>query len=225
MPGITISSAYGAGGGVVAPRVAERLGYAMLDRAISARVAGELQVSLEEAEEGERKLSFADRFFRNLAPLADTISGGAAIAAADGAAADEFRAEADKIMCQSLTDGAVILGRGGAAALHDRTDVLRVRLYGSPEERVRAAEKFGEGGVSPGVARKNLEEVDAARAKYVQHLYGRDIDDPTLYHLQLNTPLLELDQCVAMIVGAYRAFAADGSGAAGDAPVYGPDTD
>lgn len=225
MPGITISSAYGAGGGVVAPRVAERLGYKMLDRAISARVAGELQVSLEEAQEGERKLSFADRFFRNLAPLADTISGGSAIAAADGAAAEEFRAEANKIMCESLTDGAVILGRGGAAALQDRSDVLRIRLYGSPEERVRAAEKFGEGKVTPEQAEKNLTEVDAARAKYVQHLYGRDIDDPTLYHLQLNTPLLELDQCVTMIVDAYRAFATDGSGSTGEAPTYSPDAD
>lgn len=224
MPGITISSAYGAGGGVVAPRVAERLGYQMLDRAISARVAGELQISLEEAEEGERKLSFADRFFRNLAPLADTISGGAAIAATDGAAAEEFRTEANKIMCESLTEGAVILGRGGAAALHDRTDVLRIRLYGSPEERIRAAEKFGEGKVTPQAARKNLVEVDSARAKYVQHLYGRDIDDPTLYHLQFNTPLLELDQCVTMIVDAYRAFTAGGSGAAAG-PVYSPGAD
>lgn len=224
MPGITISSAYGAGGGVVAPRVAERLGYQMLDRAISARVAGELQISLEEAQEGERKLSFADRFFRNLAPLADTISGGSAIAAADGAAAEEFRAEANKIMCESLDDGAVILGRGGAVALQDRTDVLRIRLYGSPEERIKAAEKFGEGRVSPEAAAKSLQEVDTARAKYVQHLYGRDIDDPTLYHLQLNTPLLELDQCVTMIVDAYRAFAS-GGGESGEAPVYSPDAD
>lgn len=223
MPGITISSAYGAGGGVVAPRVAERLGYAMLDRAISARVAGELQISLEEAQEGERKLSFADRFFRSLAPLADTISGGAAMAAADGAAAEEFRTEANKIMCESLTDGAVILGRGGAAALQDRTDVLRIRLYGSPAERISAAEKFGVVGAE--AAADNLPKVDAARAKYVQHLYGRDIDDPTLYHLQLNTPQLELDQCVTMIVAAYRAFAADGVGSAGAAPVYSPDAD
>src|SRR5579875_1569738 len=143
MPGITISSAYGAGGGVVAPRVAERLGFAMLDRAISAQVAEDLRVSLEEAEEGERKLSFADRFFRNLAPLADTITGGAAIAAADGAAAQEFRADANRIMCEALEDGAVILGRGGAAAMQNRTDVFRVRLYGAREERLKAAVKFG----------------------------------------------------------------------------------
>lgn len=206
MPGITISSAYGAGGGLVAPRVAERLGFAVLDRAISSRVAHDLKCSLEEAEEGERKLGFADRFFRNLAPLADTITGGAAIAVADGAAAEEFRAEADRIMSEALDKGAVILGRGGAAAQQDRTDVLRIRLYGTAEERIKAAEKFGE--ISADTAEHNLHEVDAARAKYVQHLYGRDIDDPTLYHLQLNTPLLELDQCVTMVVYVYRAFSA-----------------
>jgi cytidylate kinase len=204
MPGITISSAYGAGGGVVAPRVAERLGFAMLDRAISARVAEDLRVSLEEAEEGERKLSFADRFFRNLAPLADTITGGAAIAAADGASAEEFRADANRIMCEALEDGAVILGRGGAAAMQNRTDVFRVRLYGSREERLKAAVKFGDVGAE--AAEENLPKVDAARAKYVQQLYGRDIDDPALYHLQLNTPLLEVDQCVNIIVAAYAAF-------------------
>lgn len=204
MPGITISSAYGAGGGLVAPRVAERLGFAMLDRAISTRVAHDLECSLEEAEEGERKLSFADRFFRNLAPLADTISGGAAIAAADGAAAQEFRSKADRIMHEALDKGAVILGRGGASAMQERHDVLRVRLYGTAEERIKAAGKFGE--ISSDTAEKNLHQVDAARAKYVQHLYGRDIDDPSLYHLQFNTPLLELDQCVNMVVDAYRAF-------------------
>lgn len=204
MPGITVSSAYGAGGGVVAPRVAERLGFAMLDRAISAQVAEDLRVSLEEAEEGERKLSFADRFFRNLAPLADTITGGAAIAAADGAAAQEFRADANRIMCEALEDGAVILGRGGAAAMQNRTDVFRVRLYGARAERLKAAVKFG--AVGADAAEENLPKVDAARAKYVQQLYGRDIDDPALYHLQLNTPLLEVDQCVDIIVSAYVAF-------------------
>lgn len=213
MPGITISSAYGAGGGVVAPRVAERLGFAMLDRAISAQIAQDLQVSLDEAQEGERKLSFADRFFRNLAPLADTIAGGAAIAAADGAAAQEFRADANRIMCEALEDGAVILGRGGAAALQNRADVLRIRLYGAPEERIQAAVKFGVVGAE--AAAENLPKVDAARAKYVQHLYGRDIDDPALYHLQLNTPRLELDQCVEMILAAYQAFSG-GHGAAQD---------
>ena len=38
MPGVTISAGRGAGGSVVAPHVARRLGLPLLDRAISSRV-------------------------------------------------------------------------------------------------------------------------------------------------------------------------------------------
>ncbi|WP_265444818.1 AAA family ATPase [Flexivirga meconopsidis] len=206
MPGITISSAYGAGGSVVAPKVAERLGVAMLDRAISARVADDLQVSLDEAQHGERKQSFADRFFCALAPLADTVAGDAEIARSDQAGATEFRTDANKIMSDALDKGAVILGRGGAAAFQDRDDVLHIRFYGTPEQRLDAAMRFS--GVSEDEARGHMERTDAARAKYVHHLYGRDINDPSLYHLQFNTPLLEQGQCIEMIVDAYQAFLA-----------------
>ena len=43
MPGVTISAGYGAGGSVVAPHVARLLGLPLLDRAISSRVAAQLQ--------------------------------------------------------------------------------------------------------------------------------------------------------------------------------------
>ena len=46
MPGVTISAGYGAGGSVVAPEVAKRLGLPVLDRAISSRVAALLQVTV-----------------------------------------------------------------------------------------------------------------------------------------------------------------------------------
>jgi hypothetical protein len=47
MPGVTISAGYGAGGSVVAPEVAGRLGLPLLDRAISSRIAAQLHVSVQ----------------------------------------------------------------------------------------------------------------------------------------------------------------------------------
>lgn len=47
-PVVTISAAYGAGGGFVGPRVAERLGVTFLDRAIPASVAADLAEAPEE---------------------------------------------------------------------------------------------------------------------------------------------------------------------------------
>ncbi|TWE07903.1 AAA family ATPase [Rudaeicoccus suwonensis] len=203
MPGITISSAYGAGGEQVAPLVAEQLGFQLLDRAISAKIAADLDVSVNEAEEGERKRTFADRFFAALAPMADTVVGNQDFAISDPT---EFRREAEKIMNEALTDGAVILGRAGASALHDNKEIFKIRLYGDPDERVACAVRYM--GVDEETARRQMPAVDRARAKYTHHLYGRDIDDPRLYDLQVNTPALELNECADMIVAAYRAIVA-----------------
>src|SRR5690349_21256314 len=46
---VTISATYGAGGSVVGPAVAERLGVPFVDRAIPTAVAGRLAISLDEA--------------------------------------------------------------------------------------------------------------------------------------------------------------------------------
>ena len=43
--------------------------------------------------------------------------------------AEMFREQAEKIIRQVLPDGAVVLGRAGAAALRDEPDVLRADLW------------------------------------------------------------------------------------------------
>lgn len=206
MPGITISSEYGAGGEQVAPAVAERLGFTFLDRAISSQVAQELNLSPDEVVEGERKRGFGERFFRSFAPIADLISADPAVAS-DGP--DDFQVMTERIMRAALQDGAVIFGRAGAAAMHDEPQVLRVRLYGSLEERVESAQRHF--AVDESTARADVERVDHARAKYMHHLYGRDINDRSLYHLMINTPDLQLEECVQIIVAAYRALLAASS--------------
>lgn len=204
MPGITISSEYGAGGEQIAPVVADRLGFTFLDRAISSQVAQELHVTPEEATEGERKRSWGERFSRSFAPIADLVSADPAVAS-DGP--DDFRVRTEKIMRDALAGGAVVFGRAGAAAMHDEPQVLRVRLYGELERRVGTVNRYF--GVDDPTARADIDRVDHARAKYMHHLYGRDIDDRSLYHLMINTPDLELAECVQIIVSAYQALPAD----------------
>jgi cytidylate kinase len=211
MPGVTISSGFGAGGSVVAPAVAKQLGFPMLDRAISSRVAAQLRVSLQEAEEGVPERSLMDRFFGLLAPLA----GGALGAGTDAAPPNaeplpddtaEFRAHAEAIMHTALTSGAVILGRAGAAAFRHEPKVLRVRLFGPEEARIAQAGRIEH--VDEPTARRLLPEVDAARAHYVRRLYGTDVDDPALYHLQLDSTALSLELCADLVAAAYLQFVA-----------------
>ncbi len=209
MPGVTISAGYGAGGSVVAPGVATVLGLPLLDRAISSTIAAQLHVSIEEAEGGQMRRSLRDRFLSVLTPLAGGVLGAGTDAAPPDAepAPDDaapFREKAEGIMRAALSTGAVILGRAGAAAFHDEPDILRVRLFGPVEARIDQGTRLE--GVNRETAVARLPEVDRARAQYVRRLYAADIDEPSFFHLQLDSTALPLDACVDLIAAAYLAL-------------------
>jgi len=217
MPGVTISAGYGAGGSVVAPAVARLLELPLLDRAISARVAAQLHVSVQEAEGGAVRRSLTERFFSALAPLtADVLAVGTDGAPGDlGEPLDEagqFRAQAEAIMRAALASGAVILGRAGAAAFRDEPGVLRVRLFGPAAARIAQAVRFGD--VDAATARQRLAEVDRARAQYVRRLYRADINDPELFNLHIDSTVLPLKACAQLIAAAYRALPKSGRASA-----------
>jgi cytidylate kinase len=210
MPGVTISAGYGAGGSMIAPEVARQLGLPLLDRAISSRVAAQLQVSVPEAEGAVIKRSGAGRFLAVLAPLAGGVLGAGtdcappeAFPPPDDAAL--FREQAEAIMRKALVTGAVILGRAGGAAFRDEAGVLRVRLFGPEEARIAQAARIED--VDADTARQRLPDVDRARAQYVQRLYGTDIDDPDLYHLQIDSTVVPIDACAGLIAATYRRYA------------------
>ena len=213
MPGVTISAGYGAGGSIVAPHVARLLELPLLDRAISARVAAQLHVSVQEAEGGAVRRSLTERFFSALAPLAaDVLAVGTDAAPRDLPEpfdeAAQFRAQAEGIMRAAVASGAVILGRAGAAAFRDEPGVLRVRLFGSADARIAQAVRFGD--VDAATARQRLAEVDRARAQYVRRLYRADINDPELFHLHIDSTVLPLKSCAQLIATAYRSLPRSG---------------
>jgi cytidylate kinase len=205
---VTISAGYGAGGSIVAPALAERLGFRLLDRAISSRIAAQLHVSVEEATCGAMNRSLVERFVGVLAPMAGGVIGlgedasqSAPLPLDDSA---EFRRLADAIMIDALRHGAVILGRAGAVALRERPDVLRVRLFGPEDARIEQGAELE--GIDRETAAKHLLEVDGARGQYVHRLYSCDIDDPTLYDLHVDSTRLPLTSCVDLIASAFGAL-------------------
>src|ERR1700691_4701602 len=202
MPGVTISAGYGAGGSVIAPEVARRLGLPLLDRAISSHVAAQLRVSVEEAEGGQIRRSLPDLFLAILAPLAGGVLGAGTDCAPPEALpppeeAAFFREQAEAIMRTALQTGAVILGRAGGAAFRDEPGVLRVRLFGPADARIAQATRIEQ--VDEPTARERLPGVDRARALYVRRLYRADIDDPDLFHLHVDSTMLALETCAELI--------------------------
>ena len=204
MPGITISAAYGAGGSTLAPAVAERLGWAFVDRAITSAVAERLHLPVAHVEAGgPPPPSGWGRFLQSLAPLAEPQLGDFLRPDDD---AEVRRGMEDELRRAVREGGAVVLGRAGACALLEERDVLRVRLYGQPEARVAQAARIE--GVDVTTASRRLRQVDPARDAYVRRLYGRSADDPTLYHLQLDTTVVPLEACTDLVVAAWTALQA-----------------
>jgi cytidylate kinase len=208
MPAVTVSAGYGAGGSQVARGLSERLGYQLLDRAISSQVAQQLNVTVEEAEAGGQRRGFVERFFGPLAAMSGAVVSSDEDAAIDAALiADNdqvFRQSAERIMRDALPEGAVILGRAGAAALHGLPGVLSVRLFGPRDRRIAHAARVE--GVDAETAAARLPQVDKARAHYVRHLYGCDVDDPALFDLQIDSTLIPTDTCIEVIALAFGSI-------------------
>jgi hypothetical protein len=201
---VAISATYGAGGSWVGPRVAERLGVPFLDRAIPVAVANRLQVPVEVAE------GFDDRAEGSL--LARLLS---SFRAADvtvptalpdeGPLAEDFRLATERVLFEQVEKGeGVILGRASAYLLRKTAGVLRVRLDGPREERIRQAMALE--GIAEEEALRRLERVDRAHAAYAYLHYRAKMADPALYHLYLDSTALPLERCVELVVAAAEAL-------------------
>jgi cytidylate kinase len=199
-PLVTLSASYGAGGSRVGPALAERLGVDFLDRAIPARVAERLAVSLDAALAHDESLGDAiGRFASSFAMLPELAS---AMAQAGVPAGEDYRVHTEEIIREHAGHGAVVLGRAGALVLRDHPDALHVRLDGPPERRVERMMR--EQGLERGEAERLRKDADRAREAYVRHFYGADARDPAHYHMVIDSTRLPVGAVVEAICGALR---------------------
>lgn len=199
-PVVTVAAFYGAGGTVVGPQVAERLGVAFLDRGILTGVAERMQVSEDVVAAYEQPQSRIGRYFESLARAPGP----------DGTPMDDlnaeerrYRAETEEFLARATASGGVVLGRGGAVVLHSVPGVLHVMLSGPREARVHQAMKLE--GIDQQTAQRRLEANDRARIEWVSRSYGVDPLGPDLYHLRIDRTAVDLLTCVDLIVAASRS--------------------
>lgn len=202
---ITLSAAYGTGGPIIGPAVAERLGVPFIDRAIPAQVANELGIPLEHAiSRDEQVKGWLHRLLVSAAPMSNDyliaydLPRMALLPDTDFVACTQ-----DAIRDAIKGQGGVILGRAGAVVLRQHPKALHVRLDGSPELRVRQVMR--ELGIGEGEARDHMQRNDKARLAYVRHFYHEDATDPSLYHMLLDSTRLPFATCVDIIVAAAKA--------------------
>ena len=205
-PVVTLASLFGAGGSVVGPRVAERLGVPFLDRAIPeavAKQAGLPEDAVEDVDEQPR--TAMERLVAALGRTS-TVTGGI------GGSTERLdllerrlRAHIEEFLARMSVSGGVALGRGGMVVLRDVPWALHVHLGGPPEARLK--QRMSLAGIDRETAERLLKISDRTRIGYVRRAYGVDGEDPSLYHLMIDSTALDLDTCVDLIVTASQARA------------------
>lgn len=203
---VTIAATYGAGGSVVAPRVAEALGLRMIDRAMGRREAAAAAAPLEDAQRYLESDELHENRLTSILSRAMSVSGlwvGVPVPPED-VGFDQRIMETEKALRQAAdTTGAVILGRAGVFVLAGRADTLHVRLDGPLEARCRQAMRITNTGHDQ--AAKELKDGDRARRAYIDHFYpGEDWAHPRHYHLVLDSTAMSLDTVVDIVVAAAR---------------------
>lgn len=203
-PVVTLAALYGAGGSVVGPRVAERLGVPLLDREIPQDVARRTGLSEQAVAEVD------DKPRPRGARLAQTL-GRASNLTGDAAGANDrpdlqehqLRGYLEDSMARLSASGGVAIGRGGMVVLADVPGALHVYLGGPRDARTK--QRMALEGIDRETAERRQEAEDRARFRYVRGAYGVDGGDPSLYHLMIDSTALDLDTCVELIITASRA--------------------
>jgi cytidylate kinase len=197
---VTIAALYGAGGSVVGPRVAERLGVQFLDRAIPSAVAKRAGLTESAVDEVDQKPRSG--WQRLLARLGRASPATAASVQVERLDLEErrLRAEIEEFLAHASRSGGVVLGRGGAVVLADVPGALHVYLRG--DRKARAEHVMELQGVDRATAARRLKANDRARREYVKSTYGIDGDSPRLYHLMIDAIALGADVCIELIVAA-----------------------
>ena len=198
---VTVAALHGAGGSLIGPRVAERLGVRFLDRAISRSVAERAGLSEHAADAiEEAPRSATDRLVRGLARVANSSTASEQQATRVEFEDRRLRAEIEEFLSYAALSGGVVLGRGGAVVLADVPSALHVYLGGPKAARVQTIMELE--GVDRVAAERDVTVHDRARRDFVQEAYGVNGDDPGLYDLMVDATAFGVDACVELIVAA-----------------------
>ena len=202
---ITVSRQYGSGGSAIARAVADRLYWTIVDNEFVDRVAERAGMPPEEvAQREERVASLIERLANTLAVSSPELF----IATADlspetAGSSDDIVHMTEAVIREAADHGNVVLvGRGAQACLARREDALHVRIVAPRAVRVAAAARRLQ--LEERDAERRVDRKDNERKDYVRTHYQRDWDDPSNYHLIVNSALVTYQGAAEVVVAAAR---------------------
>jgi cytidylate kinase len=198
---VVIEREFGAGAGAIADQVARRLGWKLLDHALTGEIAKLAKVSPEACQRREERV---DPWLYRLAKVFWRGSHERSVTLPDAEVMDADRLVhlTQQVIEQAAAAGqCVIVGRAAAYFLRDRADAFCVFLYAPRElryQRVLTEVK------NEAEARHLIDTVDQERSAFIRHYYNSDWPARHLYHVMLNTAAGE-DATVETILSLIEA--------------------
>lgn len=197
---IAIEREYGCGGGVIAQKIADILGWKVWDRLLTEEIAKLANVDCSAVERRGERLD--SRFYR-LAKIFWRGSYERSIPLDDDKFfdADCLVSMMERIAGKIAAEGnAVVVGRGAPYFLQDREDTFRVFLYAPRDEKLRrlmaAGQRFED-------AEEMVDSIDAERVAFCRHYFSSDWPKRSLYHMMINTNLGD-ERVITMILDTMR---------------------
>jgi cytidylate kinase len=178
---ITISRQLGSLGSTLGRQVATRLGYRLVHREIINQAA-------QLAHSPDMALATIDELgLLGIEP--------------EKTQQDAYLKAVETVLEKLVIEGNVIIvGRAGQAILRNQSNTIHLRVIAPLETRIRRIVKAHN--VSLQAARAQIVDSDHYRADYLQRFYGTDWDDPTLYHLVINTGQMDLTTSAEVVCTA-----------------------
>jgi len=96
----------------------------------------------------------------------------------------------------------IILGRGAACLTADLPTGIHVRLVAPWTDRVQRMSQLGH--LSDDAAARSVAEQDTFRLRLVRDCFGKDVNDPLLYHCLWNTHMVPIDEIARRILQMIR---------------------
>jgi len=183
---VTIEREYGCGGGEVARKTADRLGWKLWDELLTCEIARLSNCKQSEVETREERVDpLYYRLFKSI--LRGSFEGSLNVHRLKLLDADSILRITERVVHKAASEGnCVIVGRGSQHFLRHRNDTLRVFLYAPKEAKIRRL--IAEGGGEKD-AKEAVDVVDSERAAFVEKYFHMEWPNRSLYHAMLNTAI------------------------------------
>ncbi|MFC1539604.1 AAA family ATPase [Candidatus Latescibacterota bacterium] len=200
---VTVSRLMGSGGDEIAAKVAENLGYGLVDTGLILEVAKRAGVSVDKVRSFDEKYKswiiewlkglITPRVGKILVNEENQLNSGTFI---------NFVTTIIKGLSEEQK--VVIVGRGGQCILRDLEHAFHVRIIADDAYRIKViTHRYN---VSEHNAKEMIKKYDSTRKNFIDHHFHSDWNNCQAYHLVLNISKISIDEAVIIITNAVKKY-------------------